>query len=486
MKNIYTEETALKNSSWMFTKVNAIGFCIALFVLGLFALLLQKPDFSEVEKRELAKIPTPTVETVFSARFMKDFTAWYADTFPWRDSFITTGHMIEDTRGIRPDDVKVYEGKAPSASADPVVKPSEETSRPEEPRRRPQRVPVVQPEQPEISQPEAVVPEEPKPDHIEVVPPSDEDDVGYLMDNGIFVFGDRAVNLFGGSQRMADFYASTLNSYVEELDSSVQTYNIVVPCSAEFYLPMRYRSRSADQWDNISYIYSQLDERIKTVDAYNALAAHADEYIYFRTDHHWTALGAYYAYEVFCKEAGFTPVPLSDMEARTREGFLGTFYTQTGDQKLQQNPDSLTYYIPDVEYQSYMRLKDQPDSLTRMPGIWGEMASMTNSYSIFLYGDFPMEKIVTENQNGRKIVVVKESYGNAFVPFLLSHYEEIYVVDQRYFQTSLMDLIKENGITDLLFINNIFAANTAYHINHIDAMKHQVWQPPETSEQTNE
>jgi len=444
---------------------------------------MPKPDFSEVEKRELAKRPTPTVETVFSAQFMKDFTAWFADTFPWRDTFITTGHLIEDMRGIRPDEVKVYEGKAPSTPADPVVKPVEESSMPE----------VQQPEQeqpsaekPEQSQTEPAVPEEPVPDHIEVVPPSDEDDVGYLMDNGIFVFGDRAVNLFGGSQKMADYYAQTINSYLEEIDPSVQVYNLVAPCSAEFYLPMRYRSRSADQWDNISYIYSQMDERVKTVDAYNALAAHADEDIYFRTDHHWTALGAHYAYEAFCKEAGFTPVPLSEMEARTREGFLGTFYSQTGDPVLQQNPDSLTYYILDVEYESFMRQKDQPNTLTKMPGIWGEIASMTNSYSIFLYGDFPLEKIVTENQNGRKIVVVKESYGNAFVPFLLSHYQEIYVVDQRYFQTSLLELMEENGVTDLLFINNIFAANTAYHINHIDALKHQVWIPPEAVEETNE
>ena len=79
-------------------------------------------------------------------------------------------------------------------------------------------------------------------------------------------------------------------------------------------------------------------------------------------------------------------------------------------------------------------------------------------------------------------MIFKESYGNAFVPFLLSHFEEIYVVDQRYFQTSLVELMEENGVTDLLFLNNVFAANTAYHIDRIDSLKHQVWIPPQTEE----
>ena len=124
--------------------------------------------------------------------------------------------------------------------------------------------------------------------------------------------------------------------------------------------------------------------------------------------------------------------------------------------------------------------------LCELNGIFGEMASATNSYSIFLYGDFPLEKIATENHNGRKIVVVKESYGNDFVPFLVPHFEEIYVVDQRYFQTSLVDLMEETGITDLLFLNNIFAANTPYHISCIENLKHQVWVPPVEPDQPEE
>ena len=74
-------------------------------------------------------------------------------------------------------------------------------------------------------------------------------------------------------------------------------------------------------------------------------------------------------------------------------------------------------------------------------------------------------------------MVIKESFGNAFAPFLLSHYEQVFVVDLRYFQTSLVDLVVENDIDDVIFINNIFAANTGSHIRSIDNLRYQVWAP---------
>jgi len=460
-------------SSWKFIKGNAAIFSLSIAVLGVLSLVLPKPTFSEVEKRDLAARPALTAQAVFSASYMKDFTAWFADTFPGREELISLGHLIEDFRGIRPNAIKVY-NMAPAAP--PADEPSPEPT-PAAPEQVTPPVPSADPQPAPL--PEAETPATPESDHIVVQPYSDDADVRYLMDNGIFVFDDRSVNLFGGSRANAEHYAQVINGYLDEIDPSVQVYNLVAPCSSEFYLPARYRQNSGDQWENIEIIYNALDSRVKSIDAYNALAAHADEYIYFRTDHHWTALGAYYAYQAFCRQAGFSPVALEEMEMRTREGFLGTFYTQTGDQVLQQNPDTLHYYIPNVEYENWICMKDQPYTLTKLNGIFGEMASAVNSYSIFLYGDYPLEKIVTENQTGRKIVVVKESYGNAFAPFLLAHYDEIYIVDQRYYQTSLLDLMEEQGITDLLFINNIFAANTPYHINCIDRLKHQVWADPE-------
>ena len=103
--------------------------------------------------------------------------------------------------------------------------------------------------------------------------------------------------------------------------------------------------------------------------------------------------------------------------------------------------------------------------------MYGEGASGPNSYSVFLQGDLPTVKMETQHKNGRKIAVVKESYGNAFACFLINNYEKVVVVDQRYYTGDFIALLKAEGINELLFINNIFAAHTPFHINKIKGLK---------------
>ena len=103
--------------------------------------------------------------------------------------------------------------------------------------------------------------------------------------------------------------------------------------------------------------------------------------------------------------------------------------------------------------------------------MYGEGANGSNSYSVFLQGDLPIVKMETQHNNGRKIAIVKESYGNAFAPFLVNNYEKIIVVDQRYYTGDFVALLKKEGINELLFINNIFAAHTPFHIEKIKRLK---------------
>ena len=103
--------------------------------------------------------------------------------------------------------------------------------------------------------------------------------------------------------------------------------------------------------------------------------------------------------------------------------------------------------------------------------MYAESVSGVNSYSIFLQGDLPIVKMETMHKNGRKIAIVKESYGNAFAPFLINNYEKIIVVDQRYYTGDFVKMLKTEGINELLFINNIFAAHTPFHIEKIKGLK---------------
>ncbi len=441
-----------------FGRINIFIFCAVLAVLGLVSILMEKPTFSEIEKRELAKPPKFSTQSLFSGEYTSELSAYYADTFPARELFITLGDTVEHIRGIRPDEVRVYE-------AAPTPKP--------------QTPPVIEDKQPKPQE------ETPGPD-APTKPPVDESIQNHSQNLGnIMIYQNRGINLFGSTDAMAASYASVINTYAADLPG-VQIYNMVVPVSSEFYMPQQYAGASGDQKANIDYIYSQLDPSIKSIDAYGAIAPHVDEYVYFRTDHHWTALGAYYAYEQFCEVAGFEPTPMQEMEKRTIQGFLGTFYGQTGDVVLGQNPDYVDYYIPPVQYTAWMYQKNAPFSPFIMEGIWGEYASSVNAYSVFLHGDWPMVHIETENQNGRKLVIIKESYGNAFAPFMLPHFEDIFVVDQRYYQTALVGLVEEQGVTDILILNNIFAANTPYHIQCINNLKYQVFTPPPPSDESHE
>ncbi|MEH6942129.1 DHHW family protein [Bacillus sp. JJ722] len=287
----------------------------------------------------------------------------------------------------------------------------------------------------------------------------------------IITLGDRAVEIFYGNEENAKQYSNTISGMKQILGDQVEMYNMVVPTSVEFALPKKYQHMSTPQKPVIDEIYDNLDSDIKTIDAYTALEDHKNEYIYFNTDHHWTALGAYYAYEQFAKEAGFKAKSLKEYEKHSKKDFLGTLYTQTQDVKLKANEDVVDYYKIPVDYDVFRYEKGKED--TAVPStLYADYVDGVNSYSVFLHGDFPMIKIQNnDSKNGKKLVVVKESYGNAFVPFLIPHYEEIYVVDSRYYNGSLPKLVEEYEVGEVLFINNIFAANTEKIVKTIEELQ---------------
>ncbi|MDO7206012.1 DHHW family protein [Paraclostridium bifermentans] len=167
------------------------------------------------------------------------------------------------------------------------------------------------------------------------------------------------------------------------------------------------------------------------------------------------------------KEAGFKPAELSEYDKYTKEGFLGTLYAQTQDSKIKNNPDKVNYYKIPCDYSVYRYEKENPNKPLKTT-LYADYAKGSNAYSVFLHGDFPRIDIKNkDSKNNKKLVVVKESYGNAFVPFLIPHYKEVIVIDSRHYKDSLEKLVKENNANEVLFINNAFAANTQKIVNTI-------------------
>lgn len=265
------------------------------------------------------------------------------------------------------------------------------------------------------------------------------------------------ISLYGGGT--GENYAKYLNEFKEKVGSNVNVFNMVVPTSSAFYLPAGYEEYNASHRDSINSIANNLVNVIN-IDGYAALEAKTDEYIYTRTDHHWMPLGAYYAAKAFCDVAMVPVKELSTYEPVDVEGFVGTMYAFTEyDEQIKNDPETFRYYIPSTDYTAtYYKTDFTIDEEVKFfTSIFVEQPA-SGAYSTFMGGDQKIVKIETENKNGRKLCVFKDSYGNAEIPFFIDSFQEIYVCDVRYFDVYAPDFVKDNGITDVLFTMCTFSA----------------------------
>jgi DHHW protein len=299
----------------------------------------------------------------------------------------------------------------------------------------------------------------------EVLP--DDGQVG-VRKGAVFIFKNRGFELFSGGEAMGKQYAGVINMYNRLKIPGLKVYNLVIPNGFEFEVTEKYKDKVKPNKQAINDIYAAEDPDIIKVNTVDEIRKHRSEYIYFNTDHHWTSLGAYYAYRSFCAAAGLTPVSLDSIPSKVKPGFLGLFYRLTRSNVLKNNPDSVRYYLFRDSVDFYIGASSI--GYWAKSHMYAENASGDNSYSVFLQGDLPICKMETQHKNGRRIALVKESYGNAFAPFLINNYEKVIVVDQREYKGDFIAMLKAEGINELLFINNIFAAHTQFHIDDIKGL----------------
>lgn len=273
---------------------------------------------------------------------------------------------------------------------------------------------------------------------------------GEITDDGLLIVKQddhwRAMEQFGGGS--GDSYVESLNKLRAEIDSNINIYSMPAPLACEFYTPSNLSDNYVSEAECFSDIAKRLDSSITTIDLCSVLKQHTEENIYCRTDHHWQPLGAYYAAKAFAEAANVSFDDISKYNKVDTEGYVGTLYTFYGDERINNDPESFTYYEPKTECSAYYY--DQSFNY-EYEGSLMYNVDVANSYIRFLGGDDSSVKIKTGVNNGRKLLVVKDSYGNAEIPFLTSSFEEIYVVDMRYFKCNLVNFIDEMDITDVLF-----------------------------------
>lgn len=289
-------------------------------------------------------------------------------------------------------------------------------------------------------------------------------------DTGTVVIGNAAYELYSYVDKTAKRYASIINRLAKKLGDNAQIYTMVAPTSAGITLPDNKRNKvnSSSQEKALQKIEKKLSAKGNFVPLYDKLMQHRKEYIYFRTDHHWTSLGAYYAYEAFCERKGITPNSLDAYEKKKVRGFRGTFYGETYENTALKE-DKLVSYVP-LSKKITMKYTTTKGVTATAPIIADATNYSANlKYCAYIAGDNPYTVIKNKDiKEKSSCVVVKESYGNAFVPYLADHYQTIYVIDYRYWEGNLTKLAVEKKCEDVIFINNISMTRNSYLVGKLE------------------
>lgn len=395
----------------------ALLSAIILTVTAVNLLMPKTETISYAENRKLAEKPAFSSEKLFSGKYFKEYDAYFSDHFLMRDRFVTVAKEIQSYAGMQSSDV----GRIIMTHGENVVSTQSGSG------------------SSKANQPNPT---------------------------NIFFLEDRAMTIFKFNQHNADLYVKSYNDLVSKIPTDVKVTTFLAPDSIEFSTFKQTKGIADSQREALDYYKSRLDPRTIFIDAIPAIDAHKEEYIYFRTDHHWTQRGAYYGYTAFAKAHGFEPIPLDEFKASKGEGFLGSRYKLNN--ALEPYPDYIEYF----EHPNLPEFKTQiskNNALKETTMIIPYFLKTDAKYATFMGGDHPLALIDSPNKNGQVLLMLKDSFGNPLIPFLAQHYEKIVVIDPRHLQFDLIDTIEQYGVTEVLFLNTIHSASKTLN-QQLDAL----------------
>lgn len=403
---------------------------------------LPRSTVSELENRELAKFPTFSWEKFWSGEYMSEISSWYSDSEPYRDRFMTLSMEVDKAKklpalGKEEDEVTFIAGD------EPTEEKVEESATVEQ-------------------QVEAA-------DSVQMGVEAK----SKIANHGIVIVGSqptvRALMAYKSGAKACNTFAGMANTYKKILGERVNVYCMIIPTAVEFYCPEKAKTRMKSQLETITEAYSKLDSTVVAVDVYTPLSKHRHEDIYLRTDHHWSPRGGYYAAKALAEAAGVPFNDLSHYDEHTITGYVGSMYRYSRDISVKRSPEDFVYHKPrEVEYSTtYINY-----ALDESYNITAELAPVAgnyfytfkngsgNAYCTFMGGDSKITQVRTSTKNGRRVMIVKDSFGNAVPGYLFYSFEEIHVVDLRYFTRNIKRYVAQNKITDVVMAHNVvFAAS---------------------------
>lgn len=370
-------------------------------MLGIFALILALPaDEASIaaENRSRALLPSLNGETVFSGRFATDFESFVGDSMAYRSFFTSLSKSMESSRGFVPKT-----GQIVSANKDIGT--------------------------------------------------------GTTQKQTLLVADNAIIEMFVKNPEQEKIYAQTVNYYAQKLPENIKLYNMIVPTQLSFKKPI-YKNLQDDQEKAISSIYEKIDESVTKVDVFGEIEPHSDEYLYFRTDHHWTQRGAYYGYSAFMSAEGGEKVDINDFEVNSIGGVLGYLYDKVNDASVMTVPDTLEWF--DINSDGHIKTRmhsvdDNGEQITYGNSMYDQTKA---GYSFFFGGDHDIVEMTnTKNPDGKTLVVIRESYANALAPWLINNYKKVVLVDPRGYKGTFNEILDEYTPDEVLISNYIFTTN---------------------------
>lgn len=411
--------------------ISVVCFLLPLAFALVFGLIERDRTFSETENRELATAPELTWQSYADSSFMQKLETYFNDQFPFRDQFIRMSkaynRLMYPSFLLSDDDVISFPssgGNSPSTGDSSTSSPGDSDATTSSPQ--------------------------------------------MLMEK--MIYRGRIMEPLYVSDAAIQRYTNILNR-IYTACGNPETYVLIPTPAYTLYAPDGYITEDTDFDRAIDAVTAAL-QGPQVIDLRETYAAVKDEYIYFRTDHHWTAKGAYYACRTFLETVeGITLPDLSAYRGGVREGFLGSLYravmTNQASTLLEKEPDRVEYFYPNTETKVIAYSSAAMNDPLERQVIYPDYNDDTNLYCVYMGGDIALAKITTQNKNGKSILVIRDSYGHAFVPFLMDAYETIYSLEPRYFDPNLnpMDLpafFAEHKIDKILYVGYPHMAVAGY------------------------
>lgn len=405
------------------SKTSVIFFILILicFILSIMSFFSEK-TISTRENRSLDKIIKLDRESYFSGDYFESVESFITDHIPYREEFLDFNENIRASTGIN------TEVKAIGNKTSPYEKDSKIDRK---------------------------------------IYKTQTNNIAVLnIDNQMletFVFNESLINR----------YSVAINNISKNIKIRNRNINIFAEIVPNYIgiLHEDFLDYSDPEDKAIEYIYNNLGDSIIKINPFTELKNNREDYLYYRTDHHWASRGAYIGAKEFIEALGYEIDDLSEFDRSIVRDFTGFLWKNNPVDKPLEKPDYIEIFTKDNLNPTITTFYyDKEGGLSSYKQPMFQVNDLENvSYGTFLNGDYPLLSVQNEDQdNQRNLLIIKDSYANAFLPWVYPYFQNMVMVDPRYFKENISDLIENNYITDVLFLNYILTPTDIEYIDFLE------------------